>query len=125
MEIDVGKAVYSLAGQNEQSEVVLLRRSQQLCFLDFLSSLSPSIVRTETFGAAQHNGRSCLEKGHEPQLMSRLYVRPYVKVHKMDGRDAEGSTEAATRPTMPFVQLDRNSSLIFRNRATKPLDADR
>ena len=44
--------------------------------------------------------------------MSPLYVRPYVKVHKNDDRDAEAIAETATRPTMFFfsikseVQLD-------------------
>lgn len=37
--------------------------------------------------------------------MSPLYVRPYVKVHKNDDRDAEGIAEAATRPTMSFVEV--------------------
>jgi transposase len=38
-------------------------------------------------------------------LMSPEYVRPYVKAQKNDDRDAEGVAEAATRPTMRFVEL--------------------
>ena len=37
--------------------------------------------------------------------MSPEYVRPYVKAQKNDDRDAEGIAEAATRPTMRFVEL--------------------
>lgn len=37
--------------------------------------------------------------------MSPLYVRPDVKVHKKDDRDAEAIAEAATRPTMSFVAI--------------------
>ncbi len=37
--------------------------------------------------------------------MSPEYVRPYVKAHKNDERDAEAIAEAATRPTMRFVEL--------------------
>src|SRR6185369_17809180 len=37
--------------------------------------------------------------------MSPEYVRPYVKSHKNDDRDAEAIAEAATRPTMRFVDL--------------------
>ena len=33
------------------------------------------------------------------------YVRPYFKAQKNDDRDAEGIAEAATRPTMRFVEL--------------------
>ena len=37
--------------------------------------------------------------------MSPEYVRPYVKAQKNDDRDAEGIAEAATRPTMRFVEM--------------------
>jgi transposase len=37
--------------------------------------------------------------------MSPEYVRPYVKAHKNNDRDAEAIAEAATRPTMRFVEL--------------------
>jgi transposase len=37
--------------------------------------------------------------------MSPEYVRPYVKAQKNDDRDAEAIAEAATRPTMRFVEL--------------------
>jgi len=43
--------------------------------------------------------------------MSPLYVRPYVKVHKNDDRDAEAIAEAATRPTMSFVAIKSEEQL--------------
>jgi transposase len=43
--------------------------------------------------------------------MSPEYVRPYVKVHKNDDRDAEAIAEAATRPTMRFVELKSETQL--------------
>ena len=43
--------------------------------------------------------------------MSPLYVRPYVKVHKNDDRDAEAIAEAATRPTMYFVAIKSEEQL--------------
>src|SRR4051812_25222852 len=43
--------------------------------------------------------------GHQIRLMSPEYVRHYVKAHKNDERDAEAIAEAATRPTMRFVEL--------------------
>jgi transposase len=39
------------------------------------------------------------------------YVRPYVKAHKNDDRDAEGIAEAASRPTMRFVDLKSDEQL--------------
>jgi len=43
--------------------------------------------------------------------MSPEYVRPYVKAHKNDDRDAEAIAEAATRPTMRLVTLKSESQL--------------
>lgn len=43
--------------------------------------------------------------------MSPEYVRPYVKSQKNDDRDAEAIAEAATRPTMRFVELKSEEQL--------------
>lgn len=43
--------------------------------------------------------------------MSPEYVRPYVKAQKNDDRDAEGIAEAASRPTMRFVDLKSQEQL--------------
>jgi transposase len=43
--------------------------------------------------------------------MSPEYVRPYVKAQKNDDRDAEAIAEAATRPTMRFVELKAEAQL--------------
>ena len=97
--IDLGKNVCSVAGLDAAGCVVMSRHR----LLSFLSELSPCVVAMEACGGAHHVARFCQGVGHEPRLMSPLYVRPYVKVHKTDDRDAEGIAEAATRPTMSFV----------------------
>ena len=102
----MGKAVCSLAGVDVRGLVVLSRRIQRFRLLEFLAQLPPCIVAMEVCGGAHHVGRFCLQFSHEPRLMSPLYVRPYVKVHKNDDRDAEGIAEAATRPTMSFVPIE-------------------
>ncbi|MCE3519080.1 transposase, partial [Escherichia coli] len=56
-------------------------------------------------------GRLFAAHGHEIRLMSPEYVRPYVKAQKNDDRDAEGIAEAASRPTMRFVELKTQEQL--------------
>jgi transposase len=46
--------------------------------------------------------------------MSPEYVRPYIKAQKNHDRDAEGIAEAATRPTMRFVELKHKSNSTCR-----------
>src|SRR4029079_7667513 len=60
---------------------------------------------------AHHLGRVLALQGHTVRLMSPEYVRPYVKSHKNDDRDAEAIAEAATRPTMRFVELKSEMQL--------------
>ena len=43
--------------------------------------------------------------------MAPEYVRPYVKAQKNDDRDAEAIAEAATRPTMRFIELKSEQQL--------------
>ena len=43
--------------------------------------------------------------------MSLEYVRPHVEAQKNDDRGAEGIAEAATRPTMRFVELRSQDQL--------------
>lgn len=103
--IDLGKTLCSVAGLDKTGKVILRRRVQRYRLLKFLSELSPCVVAMEACGGAHHVARFCQDTGHEPRLMSPLYVRPYVKVHKNDDRDAEAIAEASTRPTMSFVTV--------------------
>lgn len=111
--IDLGRTVYSLAGLDEVGAVMFSRWLQRHRLLDFLDELPPCRVAMEACGAVHHIGRFFLEKGHEPRLMSPLYVRPYVKAHKNDDRDAEAIAEAATRPTMSFVAIKSEEQLYL------------
>jgi len=59
--------------------------------------------------------------------MSPEYVRPYVKAQKNDDRGAEAIAEAATRPTMRFVELKSEAQLEMQtlHRARDRLVAER
>ena len=103
--IDLGKNVCSLVRLNAEGAVVLRRRLRRCLVVDFVLSLSRCTVAMEACCGAHHLGRVFEEAGLEVPLMSHEYVRPYVKAHKNDNRDAEAIAEAATRPTMRFVPV--------------------
>ena len=73
--------------------------------------LPPCIVGMEVCCGAHHLGRVLAAHGHDVRLMSPEYVRPDIKAQKNDDRDAEGIAEAATRPTMRFVELKSQDQL--------------
>jgi transposase len=53
-------------------------------------------------------------RGHFPKLISPQFVRPFVKSNKNDFVDAEAICEAASRPSMRFVQPRTESQQAMR-----------
>src|SRR5580658_9907049 len=109
--IDLGKNKCSVVGLDAAGKVVTRRRMQRESVLKFTASLPPCVVAMEACCGAHHIGRIVLSQGHQVRLMSPEYVKPYVKAQKNDDRDAEGIAEAATRPTMRFVELKCQAQL--------------
>lgn len=109
--IDLGKNSCSIAGLDETGRVVLRRRMQPKSIPGFAAKLPPCVFAMEACCGAHHLGRLLTENGHEIRLISPEYVRPYVKAQKNDDRNAEAIAEAATRPTMRFVELKAQEQL--------------
>lgn len=109
--IDLGKNGCSIVGLDESGTVVIRRRMRRDGVIAFATKLSPCIMAMEACCGAHHMGRSLASLGHQVRLMSPEYVRPYVKAQKNDDRDAEAIAEAATRPTMRFVELKSEEQL--------------
>jgi transposase len=122
--VDLGKNVCSLVGLNASGAVVLRRRAKRETVIALAAKLSRCIVGMEACCGAHHLGRVFAAYGHDVRLMSPEYVRPYVKAQKNDDRDAEGIAEAATRPTMRFVELKSQEQLDCRRCTDRPLVRD-
>ncbi len=109
--IDLGKNLCSLAGLDETGAVVLRRRMKRASVLPFTAQLEICTVAMEACCGAHHLGRQLVAQGHVVRLMSPAYVQPYVKAQKNDERDAEAIAEAATRPTMRYVEIKSEAQL--------------
>jgi transposase len=109
--IDLGKNLCSVAGLDRTGAVVLRRRLKRESLLRFTAPLDVCTVAMEACCGAHYLGREIARQGHQVRLMSPEYVRPYVKAQKNDERDAEAIAEAATRPTMRFVELKNETQL--------------
>jgi len=103
--VDLGKNVCSIVGLDASGAVVLRRRVRRDTLIELVAKLPACIVGMEACCGAHHIGGVFAAQGHDVRLMSPEYVRPYVKAQKNDDRDAEGIAEAATRPTMRFVEM--------------------
>jgi transposase len=109
--IDLGKNSCSLVGLDETGAVIKRRRLRPESIPAFTKSMPTCVVAMEACCGAHHLGRLLATQGHTVRLMSPEYVRPYVKAQKNDDRDAEAIAEAASRPTMRFVELKSEEQL--------------
>src|SRR6516162_4458394 len=109
--VDLGKNSCSIVGLDVGGAVVVRRRMRREGIVKLAAKLKPCVVAMEACCGAHHLGRVLRAQGHEARLMSPEYVRPYVKSQKNDDRDAEAIAEAATRPTMRFVDLKSEEQL--------------
>ena len=109
--VDLGKNVCSVVGLDGSGKVVMRRRVRRETLVGLAEKLPPCMVAMEACCGAHHLGRVFAAHGHDVRLMSPEYVRPYIKAQKNDDRDAEGIAEAATRPTMRFVDLKSQDQL--------------
>lgn len=88
-----------------------MRRMRRSTVAAFVEKQPRCIVAMEACCGAHHLARQFVMGGHEVRLMPPEYVKPYVKSHKNDDRDAEAIAEAATRPTMRFVPIKAEEQL--------------
>jgi transposase len=109
--IDLGKNSCSVVGLDAGGRVVLRRRLQRDGVIKLAAELPSCMMAMEACCGAHHLGQKLRTRGHQVRLMSPEYVRPYVKAQKNDDRDAEAIAEAATRPTMRFVELKSEAQL--------------
>lgn len=109
--VDLGKNSCSVVGVDAIGAVVVRRSMRRQTLIDYVSNLPACVIAMEACCGAHHLGRLFAAHGHEIRLMSPEYVRPYVKAQKNDDRDAEGIAEAASRPTMRFVELKSQEQL--------------
>jgi transposase len=109
--VDLGKNSCSVAGIDDSGSIVLRRRMRREGVIKLAGNLPRCVVAMEACCGAHHLGRVLQGLGHEVRLMSPEYVQPYVKAQKNDDRDAEAIAEAATRPTMRFVELKNEAQL--------------
>ena len=109
--VDLGKNLCSVVGLDAAGAVVMRRKVRRETLIGLAEKLPPCTVGMEACCGAHHLGRLFAACGHDVRLMSPEYVRPYVKAQKNDDRGAEGIAEAATRPTMRFVELKSQDQL--------------
>jgi transposase len=103
--IDLGKNTFHLIGMDTRGRIVLRRKISRGQLQPCLANLPVCLIGMEACTGAHHVGRQLAALGHDVRLLPAQYVKPFLKGHKNDFRDAEAIAEAVQRPTMRPVPL--------------------
>ena len=103
--LDLAKHVFQVHGVDAAGNIVLRRRLRRGQMITFFAGMAPCLIGMEACAGAHHIGRQLQALGHDVRLIPAQYVKPFLKGHKNDYRDAEAIAEAVQRPTMSFVTI--------------------
>jgi transposase len=103
--LDVAKNNFQLHGVNTKGDAILRTKLTRGNLLPFFVNLPACLVGIEACCGAHHWAREITKLGHTVKLIPPQYVKPFVKTHKNDAKDAEAICEAVTRPNMHFVSI--------------------
>src|SRR4029077_11171251 len=109
--IDLGKNNFHICAMNDKGMIVMRERLTSAALPKRLANIPPCLIGMEACAGAHHIGRQLVTLGHDVRLMPAKYVKPFLKGHKNDYRDAEAIAEAVQRPTMRFVPLKSDEQL--------------
>jgi transposase len=103
--IDLGKNTFHLVGLDQRGNIVLQLKTSREQLQRRLTNIPRCLIGMEACSGAHHIGRQLVALGHDVRLIPAQYVKPFLKGHKNDYRDAEAIAEAVQRPTMHFVSI--------------------
>ena len=103
--IDIGKNTFHLVGLDKRGAIVLQQKVSRGQLERRLANIPRCLIGMEACSGAHHIGRQLAAVGHDVRLIPAQYVKPFLKGHKNDYRDAEAIAEAVQRSTMHFVAI--------------------
>src|SRR6266508_2469728 len=103
--IDLGKNTFHLVGFDQRGVIILQQKVSRAQLERRLSNVPRCLIGMEACSGSHHIGRQLTALGHDVRLIPAQYVKPFLKGHKNDYRDAEAIAEAVQRPTMSFVAI--------------------
>jgi transposase len=103
--IDIGKNTFHLVGLDKRGAMVLRIKLSRSQLERRLANVPCCLVGMEAGCGSHHIARQIRALGHDVRLIPAQYVKPFLKGHKNDYRDAEAIAEAVQRPTMNFVAI--------------------
>ena len=96
--IDIGKNTFHLIGLDKRGTIVMRIKAPRNHLARRLVNLPTCLVGLEAGAGSHHIACQIPSPGHDVRLIPAQYVKPFLKGHKNDYRDAEAIAEAVQRP---------------------------
>lgn len=105
--VDLSKNVFYVHAVDESEKSVWKAKYRRSQWIKAIEKKVPktAMIAMESCSAANYWARHLIEMGFDVKLISPQFVKPYVKTNKNDAIDAQAICEAASRPSMRFVQV--------------------
>ena len=123
IDLDIGKNTFHLVGLDKRGAIAMRFKVSRSQLIRRLVNLPPCLIGLEAGSGSHHIARQIQPLGHDVRLIPAQYVKPFLKGHKNDYRDAEAIAEAVQRPTMHFVAIKtpEQSDLLSHHRVRSRL----
>jgi transposase len=121
--LDIGKNTFHLVGLDKRGAIAVRTKVSRNQLVRPLVNLPQCLIGLEAGSGSHHIARQLQSLGHVVRLIPAQYVKPFLKGHKNDYRDAEAIAEAVQRPTMSFVAIKtpEQSDLLLLHRVRSRL----
>jgi len=101
--IDIAKNIFQLHGNDKFGKCSYKRRIKRENLLPTIANIAKCTIVMESCGGSNYWYREFTKIGHTVKLISPQYVKPFVKTNKNDANDAQAIAQAASRPSMRYV----------------------
>ena len=102
--IDVGKSTFHLVGLDKRGAIVLQQKVTRNQLGRRLSNIPCSLIGMEACSGTHFIARQFAALGHDVRLIPAQYVKPFLKGHQNDYRDAEIGSRATTNYALRLDQ---------------------
>src|SRR5262245_9680168 len=96
--VDIGKNTFRLVGLDKRCAIVARSKVTRGQLARRLANMPCCLVGLEAGAGSHHIPRQIRTLEHDVRLIPTQYVKPFLKGHKNDYRDAEAIAEAVQRP---------------------------
>ena len=101
--IDLGKHCFHLHAQAASGHMVFRKKLTRNQIFTLLGNVPSCTVVMEACAGAHWMARRIQGLGHQAELISPRFVKPFLRGNKNDFADAQAICEAGSRPAMRFV----------------------